>query len=122
MQTTLTLKDSVAANRIFALRGSTAAGASYVETASSLSQPQVLVVNHKLVTSGSKGSDRHSVKVQLTQIDALGNPVVVTAELLLTIPRSLALSTAEVLDQPSMLVDYLSTAGYLADLVQGVTP
>jgi hypothetical protein len=121
MLSTLTLADSAAVDHTFNLRGSTQNGASYVDAASSLSEPVALVVNHKLVAAGSKGSDRHTAKMQLQTSDSLGNPLVVTAELSLAVPRDAAVTATEALDIAIMLRNYVSQAN-ITNLIAGITP
>lgn len=83
---TIVVKDAAAANITFNRIRSTNDEVFYADAASTLSQPSLLTIGHK-VTNSISGSDRHMVKFGKTSIGTDNIPRTLVCTLTLNVPR-----------------------------------
>lgn len=89
--------------------------------ATSISDPELLVINHFLQGSEAAGTlaDRHLIQTSRVERDTLGKPYVCVANLTLTVPRVGLFSDAEVLRQVNLLANLAGASGRLASILAG---
>lgn len=83
---TITLKDAAAANVVFNRIRATNDEVFYADAASTLSQPNLLTIGHK-VTNSISGSDRHMVKLAKTSVGTDNVPRTLVCTLTVNVPR-----------------------------------
>lgn len=92
-----------------------------LDAATTLSDPQKLVIKHQ--TSGSEKAgnliDRHLVSFSRVERDSSGNAAAAVVNLTISVPRNNMFSTSEVQTQVNMLVNFIMGSGNLAALLQG---
>jgi len=93
-------------------------GSEYMQTSSNPSRPFTLKVRHQLAKPGVAGFDRHNLSLTCysqnrdTEGANVGNPVPVTANVTIQVPRALALGTDQVplVDPAASVLCLLCTA------------
>lgn len=83
---TIVLKDAAAANVTYCRVRATSDDVVYADSASTLSQPNLLTIGHK-PTNSIGGSDRHMVKLAKTSFGTDNVPRTVVCTLSLSVPR-----------------------------------
>jgi len=119
--TTFVVNNGAAVAKTFTLQSQDLKTASYINTESSLSAPQVAVISHDLKPTGAKGNDRHNVSFKTTLLDSVGVAHTISCSLQLSVPRSAVVTDALVLDAVRFTTNYLTDAR-VASLGDGVTP
>lgn len=123
MLTTFTVKkNDGTTDVVYSLQGNSTTDASYIDATSSLSAPRKVTVSHQLKAIGQQGSDRHQVLVQSVVLDANGVAQVISANLVLTVPRSAVATDTLVLDALAACVNYLALNGVKTALIDGIIP
>lgn len=82
----ITLKDAAAANVVFNRIRATVDDVVYADSASTLSQPNLLTIGHK-PTNSISGSDRHMVKLAKTSVGTDNIPRTIVCTMSLSVPR-----------------------------------
>lgn len=83
---TITLKNALAANVSMLRIASDLSKSKYLDGASALSTPRTMEITHTVSTSPN-GVDRHLVKFQKTALDTNSRPQTLTMTKTLTVPR-----------------------------------
>lgn len=95
----------------------------YANTASGLTAPETLRVQHILRPLGAKGTDRHNVVFQKCVVESsTDNFLVASASLQLAIPRSSDVTLTMVKDLIAQLTSYVNLTANLTALFNGATP
>jgi len=116
----LTLADSLAANKTFTLRGNTIDAASYIDASSSLQQPVAIAISKKLLPPGAKGNDRHYFTFSKTKKDAVtGIYHTSSCKVELSVAKTDALTDADNQDIVAFARNYLTNARVL-DALDGI--
>lgn len=96
----IVIADAAAANKTFKLISLTDGNSSRIDSASNLTTPRSMFIKHQ--TSGSKAngniSDRHLVSFSATYLDGANKEQVAVLNLTVQVPRSTAVSRANVND------------------------
>lgn len=123
MLTTFQLKKADGTTNVaYSLQGSSQSSAQYIDPTSSLSAPRTLKVSHSLKSTGSKGSDRHTILVQSVVLDANNAPHTMSASLTWTIPRAAQATDVLSKDVVAALRGYLTLPGVEDALIDGIIP
>lgn len=120
----ITLNDGQATpvSHTFLLQAQDLKLAKYIEEDASLAKPLGIEINHDIKPGGSAGTDRHMVKVFQTVEDSNGLTATPAISMQLSIPRNTGVSAAVIDNLVAYLTNYVATSGYVAKLVDGVTP
>jgi len=118
---TLTLDNATGTEATFALQGRDASGARRIDTASTLSQPQNLVIKHSKSGQGLNAIDRHLVQFSRTELDSNGVPRTAIVNFTMAVPQSTVFSSAEILDLAGYLVDLITDGGWTSSGFAGTT-
>lgn len=86
-------------------------GTRRIDIATDLSEPAFLTIRHSQSGSGNKVVDRHLVQFTRTFTDSLGATFVVTTNFTVAVPRTGAVTAADVADEVCRLLDFLSSGG-----------
>lgn len=119
--TTFAVNNRAAVPVTFTLQSVSGTKAEYINTASSLQNPEAAVISHDLKPAGSLGTDRHSLSFKKVVTDANGVPAVVSASLTLSVPRSSVVTEVMTQDVAAFVSNYL-TEVRVAALIDGITP
>ncbi|DAD50127.1 coat protein [ssRNA phage Zoerhiza.1_19] len=103
----LTLDKADGTDQIFRLVSTDQSGSRRIDIASTLSLPSTLTIKHSSSGKSPNIVDRHLVQVNKTIASAVGS-VVVNANFTLTVPRDVAVTSTEVQDVISTLLDFLT--------------
>jgi len=104
----LVLDDADGTDITFRLIGTEANGSKRINVATDLRSPYLLRIAHSVSGKGAQAIDRHLVQFSNTQMSANGNPVVLTTNFTLAVPRDAAITNQMVYDQVANLLDLLS--------------
>jgi len=104
---------------IYALQGRDLNGSNRINTATTLSEPTSLVIKHSKSGNGPNTVDRHLVQFSVTQIDDEGVPRTAIVNFTMAIPRSEALTFANVTDIVSNLIDFISDGSFSGSGIGG---
>lgn len=115
-------KDDGTTNVTYSLQGNSQTDASYIDATSSLSAPRKAVISHQLKPIGSAGSDRHQVLFQSVVLDANNVAHVISANIVLTVPRAAVATDTLAKDVLAAAVNYLALAGVKDALIDGIIP
>jgi len=93
----------------------------YINPASSVTEPETLVVQSFLRPSGSKGTDRYKIIAQKAYVeDTTGNTIYVSASLEWKIPRTTESGVATSLADLTAFLKSLTKASDISALMSGV--
>jgi hypothetical protein len=109
LASSLTLADFAAANHTFAATSVAADGTTRIDTASTLTEPQLLIIKSSTTGKAPNQIDRHLIQASLTKKDSLGVPQTVTCNLTLAVPRNVVITRTMVNDQFKYIVNFLAT-------------
>jgi len=112
----LTLDKADGTDVVFRLVSTDTTGSRRIDIASTLALPATLVIKHSVSGKSPNVIDRHLVQLNKVIPTAVGS-VTLTANFTLTVPRDVAVTSAEVFDITSNVLDFLSDSaltGYAA--------
>lgn len=123
MLTTFQLKKADGTTNVtYNLQGSSQSSAQYIDPTSTLSAPRTLKVSHSLKSTGSKGSDRHTILAQSVVLDANNAPHTMSGSLTWTVPRAAQATDILAKDVIAAIRGYLSMPGIEDALIDGCIP
>jgi len=106
----------------FSPNGVSGSKKTYIVSASGLTEPWILEVEHVLRPTGAKGTDRHIVTVKKGDVDDSDSEFTIGyAKFELGVPRKTYFTDTVVKDIVRVLTSYLKGAN-IVDLKNGVTP
>lgn len=124
---TLTLKNLAGADRTFKLIKQDGTGTTRFDTASTQSEPILLVIKHSVQGSGPAAIDRHLIQVSRTKLNSTtGKSVPAIVNVTLAIPRDVTITAASVQDDLISIIRFLSgtafdpTADYASTTYDGI--
>lgn len=107
---------------IFQLRSAMGATAEWMDPSTSAAAPRLLKVSNAMKAVGGKGSDRHTVLNQLVLLDSLNIPQIISVSTTITVPRSPVVTAALIKDEVAFNRNYLSMAGVIDAIIDGIIP
>jgi hypothetical protein len=118
---TLTLDNATGTESTFALQGRDSSGARRIDTASTLSEPQSLVIKHSRSGQGLNAVDRHLVQVAKTELDSNGIARTAIVNFTMAVPQSTVFTSTEILNMAGFLVDLITDGGWSGAGFAGTT-
>jgi hypothetical protein len=95
----------------------------YANESAGLTEPETLRVQHFLRPAGQKGTDRHQIVFQKAIVeDATNNYLILSASLMLSVPRSTEITLAMLKDMIAQLTSYVNLTANITSLYNGATP
>lgn len=116
---TLTLDNATGVDTVYALITRDNTGTKRLNTATSLTEPDNLVIKHSSSGVGANAIDRHLIQFSRTNVDAVGVPRTAIVNFTIAQPRSAALTNAEVIDLVSNLIDLISDGTFSGSGIGG---
>jgi hypothetical protein len=122
MATTVTVCKVDLVDVIFTEVSQSGSKQSFLNTASALTVPESIDVEHQIKQAGAKGTDRHIITYKLGDVDATtGQFSQLSLSLTLNIPRAAGITAAKVKDAAKVLQCFLKQTE-IANIMSGVTP
>jgi len=116
---TLTLDDATGDDTVYVKQTSDTTGTRRFNTATTNAEPGSLVIKHTSSGAGVNAVDRHLVQFSLTKLDANDIPRNAIVNFTMAVPRATAITSAEVIDLVSNLIDLISDGSFSAAGIGG---
>lgn len=107
---TQTLDDASGDDVVYSLIRQDGTGTARIDTASTAALPSVLSIKHSSSGKGKEAVDRHLVQIAKV-IDATPEPVTLTCNFTLAVPRNSAVTNQIVYDVVANILDFLASGG-----------
>lgn len=116
----LSLENAFNAANSFVRTNQDAKGSSFIDSASTPTEPRGLVIRHQVSGKGAEAVDRHLVQAYYTKLDAETIPRTGIVNVTLAMPRNAVITNTIMYNLVSNLIDLL-TAQQWAGLQAGMT-
>lgn len=121
LSATLTLDDASGDESSYVLVKNNGDGTQRLDSATTLSEPRMLIIKHSTNGSGSSAIDRHLVQFSQTEETAGGLAKTATVNFTMAVPRDSVITNQIVYDLVSNLIDFISDGGFTSSGIAGTT-